>query len=158
MNPVHFDSALDTAGKRGLLARAIRHASAEFAAAEVSSGGSSDSMESFVKALKKEPAKVHVDVSEALKKCTLEMLPQACWPPGELIDGLASEASQLTRIGVNKPFVYVELRKYVPYWCTDEPPVVAEGKCCLWLCVVWWTFATCTKVMNLTKSQRRSSS
>ena len=80
---------------------------------------SSDPMQTLMKALKKDNPKVHVNVAERLKETSLDSLPQTCWPPGVVTDALATEASQLQKLGVVKPFVFVDLRKYVPAWCAD---------------------------------------
>ena len=68
------------------------------------------------------PVRVHVDMAKGLELASMKTLPNSFCPDGTLVDSLASEAAALTRnFGVAKPFVHVEMRKWLPFWAVTEP-------------------------------------
>lgn len=60
----------------------------------------------------------HIDLGAQLKKMDLNGLSRLCWPAGHLVDSLASDAAKLKRKNIAKPFVYVEVSKFLPDWCS----------------------------------------
>ena len=50
---------------------------------------------------------------------SLEGLPSECQPDSKLTDELAAEVKRLKDKGIRKPFVNVDLAKWVPDWCND---------------------------------------
>ena len=60
-------------------------------------------------------------MAKGLELATLKALPLSFCPDGTLVDSLASEAAALTRnSGVARPFVHVDLRKWLPFWAVTE--------------------------------------
>ena len=43
------------------------------------------------------------------------------WPRQESVDKLATEVRRLREKGVRVPFVYVDLKQFIPSWMRDEP-------------------------------------
>ena len=82
-------------------------------------GERSDVMKTFVASLKKDDPKVHVDISGKLASATVSDLPQQCWPRSAATDDLATEIQKLKKKGVNHPFVYCELKKFLPDWASN---------------------------------------
>ena len=68
---------------------------------------------------KEEKIQVHIDVAESLKAVSLEYLPLEVLPSGLLVDKLASEVARLKNKNITKPFVMVDLRDYLPFWCEE---------------------------------------
>ena len=62
---------------------------------------------------------MHIDVAESLKAVSLEYLPLEVLPSGLLVDKLASEVARLKNKKISKPFVMVDLRDYLPFWCEE---------------------------------------
>ena len=81
----------------------------------------------LVKALKKDEVKVHIDVRKQLSEVSLSNLQHSCLPKGQLVDALASEGAALVKKGVDKPFVCVDLTKWLPHWCANSGPGEDEG-------------------------------
>ena len=68
---------------------------------------------------------VHVDISKKVGTLALTGLPRTSWPMTEKVDKLATEVAKTAKkLKVEKPFVYVELEKHLPSWCTSS---VAEN-------------------------------
>ena len=137
---------LPSVGHRGLIARAINHATKRFtnsmvsccsafarfvfrtsaccsqlASADANQGtGPSAGVELLVSALKKDCKKVHINLSEKLAAISLADFPQICLPSGDLVDNIASKAASLVDKGVKKPFICVELKDFLPYWAHDK--------------------------------------
>ncbi len=85
------------------------------ATSEAKSSDASKPYKDLVAALKPEST-VRVDVNTELRKLGLGDLSEELAPPGPLVDELASELSKLRGKGVQKPFVKVDLRKWLPFW------------------------------------------
>ena len=75
---------------------------------------------------KKEIPKVHVNLDDAIDKLKLSGLPQALWPKSWAVDVLATEAARMVKKGINVPFVFCDLKHFLPSWADtgmgDEPP------------------------------------
>ena len=88
----------------------------------------SSELVAFVNALKKEPKKVHVDLVEKLKHVSLASLHRRCWPKGSLVDELATDIGKLREKGITSPFVFVDLRKFLPPFALDFHDEVEESE------------------------------
>ena len=106
-------------------------------------------------ALGRKPAvHVHVDLAKGLAEASLQTLPSSCWPEGTLADALASEAAALTRnYGVEKPFVHVDLRKWVPFWAVTEPDA-GHLLLCIEFCLVY-VRCLCFQILMETRQFRK---
>ena len=60
------------------------------------------------------------------KLVSLANLPANFQPEGKLVDELAAEHKRLREKGIHAPFVYVDLDKWVPDWCTDGSDAAGE--------------------------------
>ena len=47
-------------------------------------------------------------------------LPAKCWPKAHLVNRLATEAARLRKNGVSKPFVYTDVKQWVPEYAVDS--------------------------------------
>jgi len=118
---------------RGLfLLRAIRKANKDFAesrprspssSASAGSASTSAAVEAFVQAVqasapKADKKKKVVNVSALMEKVTLSGLNNVCMPSGKLVDEMASEVQSLSDAGVVKPFLFSDLRRFLPFWGT----------------------------------------
>ena len=113
-------TAIPSGGKAAFINRAIVKANAEATLATLPcQGESSEAMQAFTKALRKEDPTVHVDIGLKLREVCLKDVPHSCLPQGAVVDSLATEVSKLRKKGVPNPFVFVEIRKFVPYWCAE---------------------------------------
>jgi hypothetical protein len=59
-----------------------------------------------------------------LQAMTLEYLPEACFPPGEATNKLASLRAKAIKARVAAPFPYMELVEFLPSWADDSNPEV----------------------------------
>ena len=78
---------------------------------------------------------MHVDIEGGLEAKGLKAhYPLSSWPPSLAVRELASKARDAKKKGVCKPFVFVDLRKYVLGWCLYffPLPFVQVSACCLW--------------------------
>ena len=99
-------------GKIACVTRAIVKANESVNRVSSSSGAAAtDSISALAKALKKEDVNVHIDLP-AIVKCSLRDLPWYCYPKSVAVDYLATEGSKLRKKGIEKPFVYVDLRHF----------------------------------------------
>ena len=63
-----------------------------------------------------EPKVVQVDVREKLKDTKLEKLDFDCVPACAAVSALATKAAALSKKGVKKPFVFMEMAEFLPHW------------------------------------------
>ena len=118
----------DTAAKEATL-RAEReaalparhHTADEDGSSAAASASGLDPVSALVQALQggRKP-KPRVNVSEKLKGLSLETLPSSCWPSPQLVDWLEAKVRADKDKGISKPFVYVELSKFLPHWAADK--------------------------------------
>jgi hypothetical protein len=70
---------------------------------------------------KTEPEKVTVDVGATLDSITMSGLHMDMWPRPGAVNGLATEGAKQKKAGVCNPYVYADLRKFMPLWmCQDS--------------------------------------
>ena len=108
VNLKEISNSLPSAGQETALASTIRQAV---------DGVSRQALSNLATAMRLEDKSVRVPMESMLKQTTLAGLGKSCLPQGALVDELATQASKLVKRGVTKPFVAVDLRKYVPHWC-----------------------------------------
>ena len=65
---------------------------------------------------------VAVDIPGALARASLKDLPAFTWPCVDLVEGLSADLNKLRSKGVERPFVYIDLKKCVPNWALDFAP------------------------------------
>ena len=74
------------------------------------------------------PLQVRVALATELPKITLDGLPAKNWPRAVLVDNLANECRRQQKQGVENPFVFTDIRKWVPEWgLTAAPEDPDEG-------------------------------
>ena len=112
---------LPQAGHAAFIMRAILCAN-ERAARVVLPGPvvASDGMQQLAKVMRREDPVVHIDMERKLSRTYLSEVPQSCLADGTVTDSLATEIVRLQKKAVRYPFVYVDLRKYLPFWCADK--------------------------------------
>ena len=76
---------------------------------------------------KKEEPKVHVNVATEVDKLKLQGLPQPFWPKPSAVDAVANEAARLTKRGIAEPFVYVDIKTFVPPWAEVPKPAAGDA-------------------------------
>ncbi len=59
---------------------------------------------------------MHVDIGEAVSKLKVQGLGQQFWPMSAAVDALATEASRLKKKGIDDPYVYVDVKTFMPPW------------------------------------------
>ena len=59
-------------------------------------------------------------MASALHKANLKGLEADLWPRASAVDSLATEARRLKDKGVLHPFVYADIRKFMPAWAADD--------------------------------------
>ena len=75
---------------------------------------SKEAIEALTAALKQPDVTVHVDIGARLPELTLQGLPPQVWPRTTKTDALASEIAKLKKKGLTNPFVFVDLKMWVP--------------------------------------------
>ena len=45
---------------------------------------------------------------------------QEFWPRSAAVDALESDAKRLVRRGIKRPFVFVDLNKFLPFWAKSK--------------------------------------
>eukprot|EP00973_Karenia_brevis_P027297 3763641-Karenia_brevis.AAC.1 len=76
---------------------------------------------------KKTHNEVAVDVSGKLESMGLgKWIPDEAWPPSQAVNQLAGKLKALTNKGQDKPFVFVDLKKFLPAFCPDYKVVCTE--------------------------------
>ena len=91
--------------------------------------GASAAADAFSQLLRGETVEqVHVDLGERLKYITLGELPCSVWPRSANVDALATEIRRLrAKRGLANPFVFVELRQWVPAAAAGATKAEPEG-------------------------------
>ena len=64
-----------------------------------------------------------MDLAEGLKRATLTCLQPDLWPRSSAVDQMATEAKKMRDKGVRQPFVYMDVRKFLPEWANDDKDV-----------------------------------
>ena len=89
--------------------------------------------------------RIHVNIGQVLGRVDMKSLPQKCWPCSSQVDALAAAVEKSKKdTGMPYPFVYQELKKWVPSWVAptqegqDEAPKNAPVK---ELDLVTWSIA-----------------
>ena len=107
-----------SAGKRSFLARVMAAAKAltaeEQRAADPASAGSAAGSGSVPEPM------CHVDIQAKLQGGALKDLGQTFWPRSAAVDALESEAKRLQRRGIRRPFVFADLKKFLPSWAESK--------------------------------------
>ena len=63
---------------------------------------------------KKEEPKVHLEIGAKIQNVSLAGLAQPMWPASEAVDFIANEVVKLTKKGIKEPFVFVDLKSFLP--------------------------------------------
>ena len=97
--------------------------------AAASGKGASAAADAFSQLLRGEAVdQVHVDLGERLKEISLAELPCAVWPRCAKGGALATEIKRLkTKRGLANPFVYVDLRQWIPAAATGATEDESAG-------------------------------
>ena len=64
----------------------------------------------------KKVEKVHIDLGTHVAQIDLKSLPQPNWPKSKATDDLATEMKRLKNKGIWSPYVYCELKDFLPFW------------------------------------------
>ncbi len=64
----------------------------------------------------KKEEKVHVDLGTQINRISLADLHPSVWPKPSPVDQIATEAARLIKRGVDEPYVYVDLKSFLPGW------------------------------------------
>ena len=109
-------------GRQAFIARCIDEANKVVVHKHVTGQASgSDVVNALVRAIRKEEPRKHVKLTEELSKVTLLGCCSAVLPSGAVCDELATSIDKLKLKHVKTPFVYVDLRKFLPHWaCVDS--------------------------------------
>ena len=108
VNLKEISGSLPSASQESALCQSVRQAV---------DGASRQALSNLATAMRTEDTSVRVPMESMLKQTTLAGVCKECLPPGALVDELATQASKFSKRGVTKPFVAIDLRKYVPHWC-----------------------------------------
>ena len=126
-----LDPAVElTIGSYGLLMRAIARVFASNAPAALKNAEQAQTvaLSDLKEALgKKDKVNVHIEVAPALKDMHLGELPFDSHPLGFTVDKLASQVARLKNQRVVKPFVCVDLKDFLPYWCEETKTSGSRG-------------------------------
>ena len=68
-----------------------------------------------------------MDISSELKELRVDKLPQACWPPSEKVNDLATRAAQSVKSGITHPYIFVKLAEWLPHWARESREVAGDG-------------------------------
>ena len=120
-------------GKVAFLERAVdkaTQAAAQQATAESAAAGSSDSVSAFLQALQggRKPV-AHVNIAAGLGRVSLADLPASCWPSPQLTDWVQSQVKAAEGRGIQKPFLYLPIKKFLPHYATDKRQPSASEEC-----------------------------
>ena len=63
----------------------------------------------------------------SLQAMTLASLPEACFPPGEATNKLASLRAKAIKARVTAPFPLMDLAEFLPPWADDSNPMTEAG-------------------------------
>ena len=98
-------------------AAAAQGANLQIVAAAAAQGASENFVSALNNAIGKKDSvqKVHVDVKVKMQGLVPE-LPQAVWPQSSAVDKLATEAARLVKGGIMVPFVFVDIKAFLPSW------------------------------------------
>ena len=72
-----------------------------------------------MQAMRKQDKTLHVDMPSVLKKVSLDSLLDCSLPKGAQVDCLATEIDRLKQKGIASPYIFVDLKKYLPTWCDE---------------------------------------
>ena len=117
-------------GSYGLLMRAIAKVFASNAPPVPQNAGPAQTvaLSDLKEALgKKDKVNVHIEVAPALKDMHLGELQFDSHPLGFIVDKLASQVARLKNQRVVKPFVCVDLKDFLPYWCEEAKTSGSRG-------------------------------
>ena len=110
-----------SSGSEGLVLRATEEMNTVAAAESLPRAAmGSDTIAPLAKAIRKDDPNQHVDLGYVLKSVGLQDLPRSCWPAGHLVDSLATEVAKLRKKKIADPSIFVDLRKYLPFWCSEQ--------------------------------------
>ena len=107
-----------SSGKRAYLSRVIDHFNSRVISKAPAAVDSSGTVACLIKALKKEDPTIHVDVGSKLRAVSLGDFPHHLWPGSEAVDDMACRVKKQSKKGIAKPFVYMEVSKFLPPWAT----------------------------------------
>ncbi len=107
-----------SSGMFGFVARAIEKADDLHLAAkpQVSPAADLSKVIASIDGGRKEEPKVHVDLAAEVDKLKLQGLPQPFWPKSSAVDAVATEVARLMKRGIAEPYVYVDIKTFVPAW------------------------------------------
>ena len=113
------------------VAKATQSAEQQTAAVAAAPSGSQEPVSVLLQALQggRKPA-VHVDIATGLGGMTLKDLPASCWPSPQLTDWVQGQVKAAESKGITKPFLYMPIKKFLPYYAVDKrQPVAPEEEC-----------------------------
>ncbi|CAK0826970.1 unnamed protein product [Prorocentrum cordatum] len=113
------------------VAKATQSAEQQAAAEAAAPSGSQEPVSALLQALQggRRPA-VHVDIAAGLGGMTLAGLPASCWPSPQLTDWVQGRVKAAESKGIAKPFLYMPIKKFPPYYAADKrQPDDPEGEC-----------------------------
>ena len=106
-----------TTGKREWLLASARKARESLPGSDRARGGSAGGVEPGC----------YISIAERVKEPTFATLSHAHFPSSSLVNQLASDANRLRRGGIENPFVYTGIRKWMPNWAKSRNAEVESG-------------------------------
>jgi len=112
------------------VAKATQSAEQQAAAEAAAPSGSQEPVSALLQALQggRKPA-VHVDIAAGLGSMTLAGLPASCWPSPQLTDWVQGQVRAAESKGITKPFLYMPIKKFPPYYAADKRQPDAPEEC-----------------------------
>ena len=108
--------------QRGFIARAISKSEADFMRSAVPARvDRSEGLNTLMNAMRKESQHVHIDLEAELKRMGFGDWHHALRPDGEKVDALATQAQKLRNKGIQDPFIFSELKNFLPCWSGAQP-------------------------------------
>ena len=108
--------------QRGFIARAISKSEADFMRSAVPARADrSEGLNTLMNAMRKDSQHVHIDLDAELKRMGFGDWHHALRPDGEKVDALATQAQKLRNKGIQDPFIFSELKNFLPCWSGAQP-------------------------------------
>ena len=105
-------------GHRGFMKRVVAKANKSDAPPQNASASTAIDLLKAFGMKSDEPQQVVVNMHEQLKKISLAQLPLSCLPDAQLTNALATKRSSWVKKGIAAPFLFVDLDKWLPNWCS----------------------------------------
>ena len=71
---------------------------------------------------------LHINLDATISKIDLSGLPQPVWPKSSAVDQLANDAVKLRKKGIDKPFVCVDIKTFLPSWAENAKAITPKDQ------------------------------